>query len=274
MADEKKKDDKKAKDQPKPKAPEQPKVADKKAVLEKAGDAINAFDASRETLETKLRGKVPELLDKEIGNVVQTRTKFVKAFQRGLTQYLHGVTDELGVVTAPHAEFGEGLRAAAYKAFGTALGIKNDDIKALGVTAKIGEKQPASAMAYRLLFQTMTGVDMEDLVEGYQDEEQILDDAVQQDVMKPLVEASTKYLLRDSADKMVAANKSNDKLTADITALCNIAGMKVNPKDMLTPNQRGQMYAQALAQVMSQYGHEYLPVYGKAGKKSEAKPKA
>ncbi|MBU2638735.1 MAG: hypothetical protein KJ955_07215 [Nanoarchaeota archaeon] len=258
MADNKKKGDKP--EAPKVAKPKVPKVKDKKDLLTKASEAVKNFDKA-EDLETKLKGHVSPEMDAEIQDVVEQRAMITTAFQKGLSTYLNANTDKYGIVKQPSAEFADGLSAALYKSFGDAMSVSAADVEALTKTAKFGKSNTTPTRAYRLLFKSMTGLNLEGLKEGLQGTEQIEYGALMQTIMEPVVENVGKFLVDESVDKVMPV-AGTDEGNATIKKLADILGMKLKPKDMLTPQQRASAYHQALKNAINKYGAEYLPKYG------------
>ena len=251
------------------KTPKGPKVKTKDDLVKMGAKAVADFDKSKDSgLEQKLKGQVAPEFDAEIGDVVKQRAKFTTAFQKGLSTYLNANTDETGIVNKPGAEFGDGLAKTLYNAFGSAMGMSEDSIKGLAESAKFGKSASTDARAYKLLFKSMTGLNVSGLQEELTEMDQIDYAGILQSVMKPLGEASTKFLVGESTDKLVSGADS-EEVSGKIKKLCDIVGMKLKPKDLLTPQQRLGVYQNALVHAIGNYGAEYLPTYGAAKPKTE-----
>lgn len=213
-----------------------------------------------DTLENKLKGKVSPEFDAEISGVVNRRAELVTAFQVSLADYLKTAINKQGVVIKPRGEFSDGLTKAIYGAFGNAMGMGEADVKALNMNAKWGSGQePASALAYRALFSGMTGIDADVLSKRLKDADKLDYAGVQNMIMEPVVEASTQFLVNDSSNKLLAADRESEKTKSELKALFDIAGIKVKPDQMLIPEQRANLYKQVIPSVMNKYGAEYLP---------------
>ena len=205
-------------------------------MTDKPKDATSA--PKKETLENKLKGKVSPEFDSEIQGLVKQRAKLGTAFQKGTADYLNTVTDEFGVVKISSDEFAKGLENAIYQAFGTARDISPDDIKALSINNEFGKDEPTSAMAYRLLFESMTGIDVEGISKRLKDMDKIEYAPVQNMVLESVKEASTAFFVDKSSKKLLAADRTSDKVAKELKALFDVAGMKVKDEQMVIPEQR------------------------------------
>lgn len=251
------------------KTPKVPKVKTKDDLAKMGAKAVADFDKSKDSgLEQKLKGQVAPEFDAEISDVVKTRAEFTTAFQKGITTYLNANTDKTGIVNKPGAEFGEGLAKVLYDSFGSAMGMNEDSVKRLAEGATFGKGKTTDARAYGVLFKSMTGLNVAGLKEELSEMDQIDYAGILQSVMKPLGEASTKFLVGESTDKLVSG-ADTEEVSGKIKKLCDIVGMKLKPKDLLTAQQRLGVYQSALQHAIGNYGAEYLPTYGAAKPKTE-----
>ena len=248
---------------------DKPTLKTKDDLVKMGAKAVADFDKSKDSgLEQKLKGQIAPEFDAEIGDIVKTRAEFTTAFQKGLTTYLNANTDKTGIVNKPGAEFGEGLAKVLYNAFGSAMGLSEDSVKRLAESAAPGKGKTTDARANRLLFKTMTGLNVAGLKEELSEMDQIDYAGMLQSVMKPIGEASTKFLVTESTDNLVSS-ADTEQMSGKIKKLCDIVGMKLKPKDLLTPQQRLGVYQSALQHAIGNYGAEYLPTYGAAKPKTE-----
>ena len=157
----------------------------------------------------------------------------------------------------------KGLENAIYQAFGTARDISPDDIKALSINNEFGKDEPTSAMAYRLLFESMTGIDVEGISKRLKDMDKIEYAPVQNMVLESVKEASTAFFVDKSSKKLLAADRTSDKVAKELKALFDVAGMKVKDEQMVIPEQRAGLYKQVMGPLMDRYGTEFLPTYSK-----------